>query len=169
MSQQHLVDRRDVAQKLWRGGMCQTSWICRAFGVDRSTFWRWMNVAREFEREFGVAISQQTVSRILGEQGIVRKKLKFVSPEAMAQPERHVTFHERIAGVEPENLAALDESSFHINEGPRTATLAGARKPSSTGAATAAPSSPWLSACPWCPGRATTAAASCRMRSMRAT
>ncbi|KAI9024054.1 hypothetical protein DFJ74DRAFT_767572 [Hyaloraphidium curvatum] len=159
MSQQHLVDRRDVAQKLWRGGMCQTSWICRVFGVDRSTFWRWMKVdfsadaparkrggrpckvtperarwlaelavsrvtcnqremAREFEREFGVAISQQTVSRILGEQGIVRKKLKFVSPEAMAKPERQVTFHERIAGVEPENLAALDESSFHINEGP---------------------------------------------------
>ncbi|KAI9018429.1 hypothetical protein DFJ74DRAFT_644502 [Hyaloraphidium curvatum] len=121
-----LVDRREVAWQLKSRKFLDVPAICDLFGVDRSTLYRRIQkvtasqagMARAFMDRFGVAISQQWVSKILQEHGVTRKRLRVTSSEAAAQPERHLAFHEAVAGADETDLASLDESSFHINEGP---------------------------------------------------
>ena len=78
-----------------------------------------MELAKLYHQQFGISISQQHVSRILREQGVSRKIVAVMSSEAQEQPERHLDFHAKISSVDQEHLAALDESTFHINEGAR--------------------------------------------------
>ncbi|KAI9022527.1 hypothetical protein DFJ74DRAFT_95101 [Hyaloraphidium curvatum] len=94
----------------------RAKWLAE-FAVSKVTASQ-ADMARAFEDRFGVAISHQWVSKILQEHGVTRKRLRVMSSEAAAQPERHLAFHEAVAGTDETDLASLDESSFHINESP---------------------------------------------------
>ncbi|KAI9032360.1 hypothetical protein DFJ74DRAFT_701963 [Hyaloraphidium curvatum] len=77
----------------------RAAWLAKE-ALERVTVTQ-ARLAKDFETRFGVPVTQQHVSTVLRRQGIVRKKVRYVSSEAAAQPERHIAFHEQILASEP--------------------------------------------------------------------
>ena len=76
-------------------------------------------LATDASQRFGIPVSQQSVSLILQQNDITRKKLQVQAEEKDLKPWRHVQFHEQLLEVDHSCLGAMDESSFWINDGPR--------------------------------------------------
>lgn len=88
-------------------------------------------------QHLGISISQQTVSRILKRKGITYKNLTY-HYEQMPTMEEIKKFVDMVRGLPSEQLLALDECGFHLNEDPRRGySLIGkraiAKRPSSKG------------------------------------
>ncbi|CAG8639972.1 887_t:CDS:2 [Ambispora leptoticha] len=88
-------------------------------------------------QERGISISQQTVSRILKEQGVTYKTLTYHYQQIVSQQEINY-FIDRTRNLPPYQLLALDECGFHLNEDPRRGyslkgTRAISQRPSSKG------------------------------------
>ena len=77
------------------------------------------SLARDASERFHVRVTQQLVSRILHRRGRTKKKLTIEATEQFDHPERHLYFHALLKQVPDEELGAMDETSFWLNDGPR--------------------------------------------------
>jgi hypothetical protein len=66
-------------------------------------------LARVVQKYFDFQVSQQSVSNILSDANISRKKVTIRVLEQFSKLERHVEFHEKLVSIPDERLVALDE------------------------------------------------------------
>ena len=65
----------------------------------------------------GITLCQSTVSRILKELNVTRKRVEVSAVQKDSLPLRHLAFNNVISKVPHHQLAALDETSFILNDG----------------------------------------------------
>jgi len=92
-------------------------WICNA-SLDKVVCTQ-AELANEASEHFGVPVSRQSVSNILRNHGITRKRVTMQAEGQFQKLDRHLEFHRQLLQLPNGELAAMDESSFWLNDGPR--------------------------------------------------